>query len=281
MAKIKAKKGTIITIIYLSIVGTLCATVIFLFLFPKTRGWFMQNDHIDNDSELIYAINQGLGDNLVSLNNLSRIYQTSDETVTTVMFVPGDQVYYTFIFKIDANDYAVNKSTYDVSLVIRAEATENAHEDDGRYLDFLHDCTIEEDSILFSVLQRGTANIDGNDVVYYDVVKYSEDNGTYVMDAEGDISAFNSETTGAEATNESVPSLCPNKTVGSIAADFEIDIPIVEINEDLIYTDENDDSYLFFMLYIPILYIDTGVNQNPQMDNRLTINGSTIFLKQD
>ena len=159
------KKAVIRNIIYLSIVGSFCVTVISLMLIPKTRGWFMQNDHISNNSELIYAINQGYGDDLISLNNMSRIYQTSDETVTEVMFVPGDQIYYTFVFRIKLEDYVVEKNRYNVSLVIRAEASENAIQDvSGDYLSFLHNCTIRQNSLLFSVLYRGDLgyNVSGN-----------------------------------------------------------------------------------------------------------------------
>ena len=272
------KKAVIRNIIYLSIVGSFCVTVIALMLIPKTRGWFMQNDHISNNSELIYAINQGYGDDLISLNNMSRIYQTSDETVTEVMFVPGDQIYYTFVFRIKLEDYVVAKNRYNVSLVIRAEASENAVADvSGDYLSFLHNCTIRQNSLLFSVLYRGVETIDGNDSVYYDYIKYNNEGGNYTIDPDGEIVTFNSTTIGAETLNSSVPSFCPNETVESIGADFSIQIPILPISQDIIY-EEDDESYLFFMLFVPILYIDTDEVQNIEMDSTLTINGSTILL---
>ena len=273
------KKGLIRNIIYLSVVGSFCISIIVLMLIPKTRGWFMQNDHISNNSELIYAINQGYGDDLVSLNNFSRIYQTSDETVTNIMFVPGDQVYYTFVFRIKAEDYINTKTHYNVNLVIRAEDAET-HEEGvtGDYLSFLHDCTIRENSLMFSVLYRGVDIIDGNESVYYDYIRYDYQGGTYTIDPDGDVVTFNSETTNARALNTEVASLCPNKTEQSISAEFNIEIPILPTNQSLIYEDENGDEYLFFMLFIPILYKDTHINQNPQMDSTLTINGSTILL---
>ena len=239
----------------------------------------MMNDHIDNNSELIYSINQGYGDDLVSLNNLSRIYQTSDESVTTVMFVPGDIVYYTFVFRIKYSDYVNTKTMYDVSLVLRAEASEDATGDNGKYLEFLHDSMIEQNTVKFGVLRRGSEVIDGNEAVYYDVVKYSNNAGTYSIDNEGSIVTFDATTTGAQTLNTEVTSLCPNKQESGIGANFTITIPIVPTTSDIVFTDENSDEYLFFMLYIPIFYVDTGINQNNQMDSVLTINGSTILLR--
>ena len=269
------RKQIIKNVIFLAVVSTFFLACMILWMLPKTRAWLLENRHVDVKSNLIYAINQGYGDDLVSLNNLSRIYQSSEETVTQVTFRPGDQVYYTFVFKIVASDYVASKADYHASLVLRGEAKETATSTTGDYLAFLHDCTILEDSCLFAVLKRGQETSGGDTTIYYDIVKYHNNNGTYVVDTDGEIIAFSSETTGAELHNDEVASLCPNQTVASISADFDLTIPIVPISDDLIF-EESGNEYIFFMMYVPITYIDTGVNQNTQMDSCLTINGSSI-----
>lgn len=270
------RKQIIKNVLFLAVISTFFLACMILLMLPKTRAWLLENRHIDAESNLIYAINQGYGDDLVSLNNLSRIYQSSDETVTQVTFRPGDQVYYTFVFRILASEYNANNKNYHASLVIRGEARDTATSTSGDYLDFLHDCTILEDSCLFAVLKRGQSTNEGSTVIYYDIVKYHNNNGSYEMATDGEVTAFSSETTGATMNNEEVASLCPNKTVASISADFNVTIPIVPISNDLIVNEEGND-YIFFMVYVPITYIDTGVNQNNQMDSTLTINGSSIL----
>jgi len=272
------RKEIIRNFVFLAITGLFLLAILMLVVMPKTRAWLLENKHVDVDSNLIYAINQGYGDDLVSLNNLSRIYQSSDETVTQVTFIPGEQVYYTFVFKVAASDYIASKADYHANLVIRGEARETATATSGDYLSFLHDCTVLEDSCLFAVLQRGETGSGEDTIIYYDIVKYHNNNGTYTISADGEVSAFSSETTGAVISNDAVASFCPGKTTSSIGAEFDVTIPIVPISNDLLYHEAGND-YIFFMLYVQITYIDTGINQNEQMDSTLTINGSSLLCK--
>ena len=272
------RKEIIRNLVFLCIASALLLTGLIFGTISATKAWLLKNEHIDADSNLIYAINQGYGDDLVSLNNLARVYESSQETVTKVTFIPGDQVYYMFRFSIPVDDYISSKTNYNVDLVIRGEAQEGANSTDGDYLSFLHDCTIEANSCMLAVLSRHETTENDNTIVYYDIVKYHNNNGTYTIDDDGEVSSFSSETTGALVTNAAVTSFCPDEQASSVKANFDLTIPIVSIDSSMIYNDGTNDLY-WFMIYVPIKYIDTGVNQNNQMDSTLTINGSHIILR--
>ena len=250
-----------------------------------SSAWLQNNTSLTTSSNEIYAVNQGFA------NNIADFATNSDEEFNAVVssifnssssahyqtVLPGDEVFYSFYARIRFSDVEAGITRYHVNLTISGEAREDAPAGTGDYLGFLHNCRIEENRSRFIVLEKKGDAFDH--IIYYSdgssggTLKPKD--GDFDADADTTYSYFDyNEGIIPSFTNTEVLSFCPDGTDESIGASLEITIPnlagIVPVSE------EEGDSFVYLMVFVPIWYIDIEENQNSEMNSVLKINGCTI-----
>lgn len=283
------KKLVIKSAFLIVVLTVICSMSIGLMVSTDADGWFTHNEHLDADSNVIYSINQDYGADFSSLDDIPKIY-IAENSISKVTYIPGDVVYYTFIFKMPVESLVSTKTDYYVNPIIDIDVvTEEGEEYEGEYGDYLsfgYNLCLEENAVLLVVLEKGTTTIAPSDeeVESFTPIKYHYDatSGKVVRGADGDntYSYFGSETTHATFTSTGVEHFCDGVSKDSLNANFSCVFPILDTSEYPIFTEgegEDAQSYVYFMLYIPIWYVDIEVEQNQEMDCVLTISGCAIW----
>ena len=118
----------------------------------------------------------------------------------------------------------------------------------GDYLSFLYNTGVEANSCHLFLMKRINDQVNG--------YGYSQVGDLY------------------ELTSTIVPRLSDSKTsAANVEFKLQIDMPTIDYTG---YTNVDNDNKVYFMLYIPIWYQDTDVNQNEEMDSFLKIVSTVI-----
>lgn len=270
----------------ITVIAVLSVLLVGIVLSGPTFGWLQSNRRMTGVSNEIYAVNQGFANNIAEFATdsdeefdaaVSNIFHSSSSTHYETV-IPGDEVFYSFYARIRNADIENGILQYQVELNITGEAKADAPEGSGDYISFLSHCRVEANRARIIVLRKNGEAF--NHVKYY---SDASDGGTLKQRGNepldpGDTSYSYFDYNGGTApsfTNTYVDSFCPGGTADSIGATLTVTIPDLAGNVPV--TQEEGEDYVYIMIFVPIWYVDTGANQNHEMNSVLKINGCTII----
>ena len=250
-------------------------------------SWVLSNKKVESRSNEIYAVNQGFANNISNFAGnsdeefdaaIEQIFNSSDSAHYETI-IPGDEVYYSFYAVIRNQDLENGVLQYQVDLNITGSAMENAPSGTGDYISFLQNCRIQANRARIVVLRKNGSSDSFTHIKYYSDT--SEGGELKQRDAnynENDDTLYSYfDYNGGESpslVSTGVNTFCNGSTSEDIGASFTITIPDLAGKVPIIEEAGVENAYI--MIFIPIWYYDTGVNQNHEMNSILKIEGCTI-----
>ena len=223
-----------------------------LFWFGSTStAWFREDRTSYMSASHIYSITQGEANNIASFKNEGAFDADLQFEVIngefTERFIPGDVLYYTFI--VTDIDIASNQNFMMelAGMVAQAEGPESDS------ISFVSNCRIEADTLILAVLEEFGNEEDG---YYYELYPYDIEGNAFYDSSNGlyntGVDYIYTEINGLEVELQfTIPSNVAYPPVTNGVADL--------------------------LVIVPIWYMDTGANQNIEMDCSLTIAGCLMY----
>lgn len=207
-------------------------------------SWYVEST-LNTDSNNFYAVREGYEEHFESYDTIynQTLPSYSNSSVTdSYTMVPGDVVYFSYILDVRAEEVSSSSTIYKVEHTGSVSKGSNATSSNGDYASFLGNCCIEANSIRVAIMDK-------------------EDDGINYT--------YSSEVT---VTNTADISLY------SDGIDISYTITIPRTTTEVMYEDSDSVDHICFMVYVPIWYQDTEVNQNAEMSSTLSITKTIISL---
>jgi hypothetical protein len=217
-----------------------------------SNAWFKDNRSSYFNASHIYSITQGEANNIASFKNGGEFDADLQFEVIngefTERFIPGDLLYYTFI----VSDIDITSSqTYMLEMMGMDAAAIGTGAD---AVSFASNCRIEADTLIIAVLEKLGDESTG---YYYELYPYDISGNSFYDVSNG-------------LYNAGVDSIY---TISDgLAAEFTFTIP------NAMSYPAATGGVCDLLVIVPIWYMDTGADQNTEMDCSLTIAGCTIYL---
>jgi hypothetical protein len=240
-------KRSISLIVVLAILVSSCV----LWFSMVSKAWFKDDRTSYFNASHIYSITQGEANNIASFKNGGEFNADLQFEVIngefTERFIPGDLLYYTFI--VTGVDVTAAQ-TYMLEMMGMDAAAIGSGSD---AIAFAGNCRIESNTLIIAVLEKLGDESSG---YYYELYPY-DINGNSFYDVSNGL------------YNAGVDSIYT--VADGLAAEFTFTIP-----SGMSYPPATGGT-CDLLVIVPIWYMDTGADQNTEMDCSLTIAGCTIY----
>jgi hypothetical protein len=216
-----------------------------------STAWFREDRTSYMSASHIYSITQGEANNIASFKNEGQFDADLQFEVIngefTERFIPGDVLYYTFIVT-DIDISSTQSFMMELSgMIAQAEGV------GADSISFVSNCRIEADTLILAVLEEFGNEEDG---YYYELYPY---------DVNGN--AFYDSTNGLSNTAVDYIYTEPN----GLEVELQFTLPT-----GIAYPPVTN-GIADLLVIVPIWYMDTGANQNIEMDCSLTIAGCIMY----
>lgn len=222
-----------------------------------TYSWYISTSNDANaDTDEIKTLAQGYGGHFSEEDdynhNSTGVYESGGGIATKALVKPGDVIYYAFLFDVTKEDGL--KENYTLDLVLNAGSL-----NEGTY----HNVTYGNYNNLLSHI-----GIEANTCRLYQLERVKDEEDEYEYVTYGN-SYFDS-TTPKKFTNTEVKSFYNN---GNLNASMTLKMPT-----GLSYPadSEDDEGKRYFMIYIPIWYMDTETLQNSELECYIRVSSTII-----
>lgn len=216
-----------------------------------STAWFREDRSSYMTANHIYSITQGEANNIASFKNDGEFDADLQLEVIngdfTERFIPGDVLFYTFIVS------DIDVSTAQTYMMELSGMTAEAIGVGSDATSFVSNCRIESDTLVIAVLQEMGNEEDG---YYYELYPY---------DISGN--AFYDSSNGLYSTGVDYIYTEPN----GLEVELQFTLP-----SGVAYPPETA-GVADLLVIVPIWYMDTGLNQNIEMDCSLTIAGCIMY----
>lgn len=223
-----------------------------------SNAWFKEYRTSYFTASHIYSITQGEANNIASFKNENLFDADLQFEILngefTERFIPGDVLFYTFIVpSIDVS----SSMTYTLELAGMSAAAIGVGAD---AISFVSNCRIEANTIKIAVLEKFGNETEGFN---YELYPYDQLNNSFYDVSKG---LYND---GVEHIYTST-----GPSTGELAVEFKFTIP-----NGMAYPNVTgvNPGIADLLIIVPIWYMDTGLNQNIEMDCSLTIEGCLIY----
>ena len=212
-----------------------------------STAWFREDRKSGMTASNIYSITQCETSSVAPFKN-DEVAFDADCTLDDIMgnyektIIPGDVLYYAFlILDVDIVSYQTFMMEFAGLLVLEGEGGFNAES-------FASNLCIEEDTVIFAVLE-GTPDGMGGET--YELYPYDNGNAFYSI------------------TNTGVDHIYTEEN--GLQADLQFTLP-----EGVAYP-AGTNGKADILVIVPVWYMDTGANQNIEMNCSLTIEGCVLY----
>ncbi len=216
-----------------------------------STAWFREDRTSYMSASHIYSITQGEANNIASFKNEGEFDADLQFEVIngefTERFIPGDVLYYTFI--VTDIDIASNQN-----FMMELAGMEALAEGEGAdAISFVSNCRIESDTFILAVLEE-FANEQGGE--YYELYSYDINGNAFYDSSDG-------------LSNTGVDYIYTE--LNGFNVELQFTLP-----SNIAYPPSTN-GIADLLVIVPIWYMDTGANQNIEMDCSLTIAGCIMY----
>jgi len=224
-----------------------------------TFAWYTSSSNDTNaTTDEIRTLVQGYGGHFSSEeehSSFSEIYESGSGISTKALVKPGDVIYYAFLFDVDKEEGLKRDYSLDIVLNASGETGEYHNVEYGNYNDLLTHIGIEANSCELYQLQKTLVEPD------VDPENPEDDQKEYKY------VTFGEKYVSPSFTNTEIRSFYNN---GSFNTTITLKMPT-----NITYpSDEEERGY--FMIYIPIWYMDTEELQNTELECYVKVSSTII-----